>query len=160
VDYIDVELVIDYLLQIFKDDLNTQILAMNAKKADSIVLSEIDNTKYVFNNFPASIMNQKVSFVWGLEPFEISDENEAAFIEKTTMTFEVVISDPGEIERLNVLKRLLRYTEALKAVVRNNPDVLQGFGKVVPRSLEPNGFMLKNTLFLSAGISISASIAS
>lgn len=155
----DTEQVIFDIEALFKSKLNTEIGLVNTEKSDSIVLVTIPTNTYVFSNFPSEIVNYEVCVVWGIEPNDsVNEENEINYIESTNLTYEVCLSDAGELDRGEILRRLLRYTKALKNVVMKNTDVLQGYGKVKVRALEPSGFAINKQMFLSAGIGITATI--
>ena len=155
----DAEMAIFDVLDLYKDKLNAAITAINSEKNDGLVLDAIPNDTYVFDNFPSQVVNYEVALVWGLSSGEsVKSSQENNFIEPINITLEICVADDGGEDRLNQLKKLLRYSRALQAVIMENYDVLRGYGRPVIRSLEPNGFSLSNKLFLCAGIQITASI--
>jgi len=145
---------------LFQAQLPTEITAINAEKADALVLDSIPNDKYIFETLDSRILNYKGFFImFGLKDTPVRETNIETFLEEVEITFQIATFDKGEKERKNTLYKLLRYRRALKAVILKSPDVFRGYAKPLMKSLKPDAFPYDNkNIILTVGIDIKASV--
>ncbi|NJM55065.1 MAG: hypothetical protein HC841_03335 [Verrucomicrobiae bacterium] len=156
----DAEQVLRDLEQSFKDNLNTEIAAVNAEKADALTIVDIPDDKYVFMTLDERMLNFKgFWFQYGLMESPPSQASPDNFREDVTVTLQVACFDQGDRDRSATLYRLLRYQRAIKQVILKNPDLFQGYSKPLVQSLEPAAYPFDNKLvILSIGVNITVSI--
>ena len=159
----DTEMVIDAFKAIFQSDLNAEIGLINTEKSaapgSDLYLEDIPNDTYLFQAITPTVNNYNVFLMYGLEGgANIIDSQDDNYIEPIQLSFEIVLPDAGDEQRENQIKKLLRYSRALRSIVIKNPDILQGYGKIKIKSLTPSGFGFGRSIFLSCGIQIITTI--
>lgn len=162
----DEEYVIEDLVQCMKDNLNTEIDNINAEKnavsGDKRFIPNIPLDSYIFSALDKTTLNYKNFFiVYDLIDTPIINSQTGNAIETVLISFEVATFDENNKDRFNTLFKLLRYRRALKAVIKNNPDVFRGYAKALMTGLKPNVLPLApNATIIKAGLDITALMTS
>lgn len=162
--FYDEEYMIRDAEKVFKDNLNTEIDAINLEKGalagSDLFLDPIPPDMYIFETLDSRINNFGGFFLmYGLVDTPIREANVESFTEDLTITFQVATFDPGETDRSQTLYKLLRYRRALKQVVMKNSDMFRNYAKPLIGSLKPDAFPYSNKkVILTIGIDIKASV--
>ena len=159
----DEEQMIRDIETLFKAKLNAEIDCINTEKGavsgDVLFLEQIPDTSYIFETIDKKLLNFKGFFVlYGLIDYPVEGANIESYIEGTTVTFQVGTFDKGDLERSNILYKLLRYRRAISQVIMKNPDVFRGYAKPLVTRLKPDSLPFdRNYVILKSGVDIKAS---
>jgi hypothetical protein len=153
----DTEVFLKDLETVLKDNLNTEITAINTEKGD-FSIDTIETNAWFLQNLEERVFNYKQFVIWGMtEPSILSGQQNDNSIEEINVFVEIGIPDSGETTSENTFWKLLRYSRCLGSIVRKNFDKFQGTTKIRVEQLIPTVYEFKNNSFKSAGIRIIAS---
>jgi len=136
----DVESFLADLETHLKTNLNTKITAINAEKADSVVLRSVDNAAYLFQTMDDTVANYDPYVYYGIQDIE-SQGNGAQTLNRFTVIVAIIIHDAaGDIL---VGKRMLRYSRVLSEVMEDRySSIGSEYKKTKISSLVPITFRL------------------
>lgn len=158
---IDTEYIFKRALERVQAELNSEILAVNTNKGDTLVLPDIAADAYFFASIPNAAFNYANFVVYGfLANPQVEAAQEDNNLKELNLYFEVVSVDAGENPAQNVIYKLMRYATALENLFLKSSDkIMQGYGKIQVTTLVPSGlFSLNGKMVRSAGVSVTARI--
>ena len=139
----DIEEMLDNIETILKASLNTKIAAIEAEKTvlgKPIGLPAVDTNAYIQQTWSDKILQYNPAIFYGVEEIQSTGANTAT-LEVYKIFVEVVFVDSGN--DLYGIKRLHRYSRALKEVFQENYDALPWSTKVNIETVRPISFKLE-----------------
>lgn len=109
----DVEDLTDDIKALMVANLNTKIAAINAEKADSIVLKTIDDAAYIFQSLDERVMNYDPFVFYGLGASVESEGIGPAGSKMLPIDVAIISFD---LNNPDIGKRALRYNRALEEI--------------------------------------------
>lgn len=124
--------------------LAAKILEINAEKNDDLVLDQIPDEAWVFNNLDIIAKNYKDFIFFFID--DISGEiNGPSYTEDITLEVDIFIQDRQD---KFVEKRILRYSRALREAVAQTWDTVGvGYDKASIKAMAPIDIKLNNSSF-------------
>ncbi len=152
----DLESFLDGIATIYQANLSAKLLEIAAEKADGMVLKPVANEAYFFQNLGGKSMNYNPCILVGLQDIQ-SEGRGPHTLQSMVVNVVLILADEGE--DVNVGRRMLRYSRALREVLEANwsdPSIL----KSEVSSLVPIDFKLleSDQLYRAVGIEIKAAI--
>ena len=138
----DIEDMMDDIESLLKEKLNTKIQEINLAKATkepAIEIAEIDETCYHQQSWSDKLLQKTPAIFYGLENITATGAN-AATLEVYRIFVEVVIVDNGMDPY--TLRRIHRYSRALKEVFQENYDKMPWSNKTNIETVRPVSFLL------------------
>lgn len=138
----DFENLLDDIKTILANNLNTKIIAINARKNDSISLETVDSAAYFLQTLDAEVINYNPFIVYAVE--EVSSEGQGPYTrDELTISVSLVAADTN-ID-VNMSKRMFRYLTALKEVLQENWTTNNNNAKLKIKGIPPIDLQLLNT---------------
>lgn len=139
---LDVETVLKNIELSLKEKLNGKILAIDAEKADGIVLRPVDDSAYIIQSLDEFTDNFDPALYLGIE--SINTVGEYSGTAKTIrVEASVIVADPQDG---TIFSRLFRYQRALEETFLENYFTIKNMReKVKVTSLEPVAFRVQNS---------------
>lgn len=122
---------------ILKNNLNTKITALDAEKADTITLDQVNSSAYFFQTMNDSIANFNPFIFYGIDNIE-SEGIPSASSDEIEIAVWLVLDD--DANDLLIANRMLRYTRALKEVFEDNWNETRNRSKIVVKAFAPVQF--------------------
>ncbi len=139
----DAEDLLDSVLSIMTDGLNTKIAAVEAEKTTKgkpIGLTAVDSNAYYRQTWNDKILQYTPAIFYGIE--NTASTSVAGVTATQYFIFaEVVISDSGNDDQ--VVNRILRYTRALKELFEEQFGKVAEAGKIKIETVRPVSFKLE-----------------
>ena len=152
----------DTLLRIeavLKENLNTQITAINTEKADGISLKQISSDAYFLQSMNERMANYDPYVVCAIEDIQSSGLGHASSLEIRILA-AICVSDQGE--DLNISRRMLRYSRALREAFEAGWSDIGGISqRMILTSQIPIQFQLLDSgqYFRAVGVDITVGLA-
>ena len=122
------------VVQSFKDNFDTEIAAVNTLKGDS-VLDTIPAAAYFVQEAGEESFNFN-PFVFFYVSIPNSESIESSSMDNFTITVLVVFQDEANTG-FEMVRKLLRYQRAMKAVIENNFAINAGSNRIKVSGIEP-----------------------
>ena len=149
----DAEYIVDVILDVVKDNLNTKLSDISTEKNDSITLADIPSSAYFFNHMPVN--NNISSFVvYGITETEVLDNAGMGVLKRYSVDIELVLSGLTNKSRETLERTLMRYTRAIEEVLAENWDNINLTGKLILNQIPAQTFQIEESgeLFRVAGV--------
>lgn len=157
----DIEDLLSGIEDALKRELNAQIQAVEAEKAaqgKAIGLPVVDPRAYFEQTWSNEIMNRAPAIFFGLAD-TLPDGAGPATAQVVRIFVEMVTIDSGQ--DVYGLKRVHRYTRAIRQVIENNYDRFSQAGRIKVKTVEPASFKVSEDASNNirvGGVLISAAI--
>jgi hypothetical protein len=142
----DVERLLTDLKDILTTKLNAKLTDISNEKTTLGVpldLPQIGVDGFFFQTWDDAILNQKVGILYGLKE-SIADGAWSSTAEKVTLFVEVYYPNPmNEKDDGSGVRRILRYTRALKEIMQENFDENEIRSKIKVKTIAPLSFRLE-----------------
>lgn len=138
----DIESFLSDVSGFLQSNLNTQILAMNSEKNDSLTLAQISSSAYFLQTLNEQVAAYDPFIFYGVQ--DVKTEGAGPTSRKAyTVNVIVVLSDQGQDSL--IAKRLFRYGRVLEDLFEKNWASLGSSVKIKVQSLVPVSFRLANS---------------
>ena len=145
---------------LFKANLNAELLLIDTEKGDYI-LNPINENAWYLHNLQEEVFSYSHFVLISMRSnVSVSEPSEYSYNKEVMLDIEICMPDEGDDDVTNIFWQLLRYTRALETIVFKNFDSFQGITKLKVNSLIPAEYPFKGKLIRSAGVSVSAKMAS
>lgn len=153
----DIEQVVDDLQAFLDAKLNTELLAIDAEKADGIVLKPVDTKAYFPHSFDSRATNYDPFITLRVGNIE-SQAIGPATADTLPIAVLLILSDQNAD---NPFKRLLRYQRAIKTLVLRHFAKISGSDKfkVVSLVVVPLQLLDSSDTFKMIGVELTVTIA-
>lgn len=139
---LDVEQIIKNIGLSLKEKLNTHILAIDAEKADGIVLRPVDDAAYIVQSLDEFSANFDPTLYLGIESINTVGEYSAT-MKTIKVEVSLIVADPQDG---TIFSRLFRYQRALEETFLESYFTIKNMReKVKVTSLEPVAFRVQNS---------------
>lgn len=155
----DVESALFDLLGLVQANLPTKITEINTEKNDSIVLDQIPNESY-YNERGEELFNKNTFVFYSITNIESIGGVNYGTISNLSISidFEVFYSTYNEV---NSIKRILRYSRALKECLLESFDKISSMGDLIIQDIIPADISFTNSgsSFKVGGVTVQTNIA-
>lgn len=161
----DSEDLLDSILQIMTDGLNTKIAAIEAEKVAkgkglTPTLAQIPSGGYILQTWNEKALNINPAIFYGIEDVTAQDSG-ANVVAKTYKIFvEIVLTDSGMTN--DGSRRIARYTRALEEVFKEAFDSVAHISRIKVETVRPVSFRLDTDSSVEVkvgGVSLTMSLA-
>lgn len=131
---VDVEIIFKKMFDHFKANLNTEIVALNTEKADSLTLEQIDSAAWIEGSLNETVKNFNTFVLYYVENYDGTMQGNS-ISKNISIEFDILISQKEDFLDYT---RLLRYHRVLEDVAKKAWDnVGKGFDRATISLLTP-----------------------
>jgi hypothetical protein len=154
----DIEDLLSDIEQVLSTHLTLKLSQIDAEKNDGIILRPVDSRAYFLQELNSRVANFNPFILYGVSNIE-ARPNLGGTAGVFTINASLVLADHGN--DLSIVKRMLRYSRALKECVEENFLLMKNSVKLEVQSLVPVEFQKLNSSenYRVVGIDITATLA-